>query len=769
MMQEHELIINDEDIEIAEVDFPIDLAISDINEINLKKPFKTGMLHIPATKNNLKNLGNLVDINSSTSIDNLIAKLTIRNAFRLKGKVKQYDTIRTSKGVFLPIQLIGGIGDLVKDLELLMMTDLDMSVLDHSYTEAIINVSETAGLGYLYPLINYGEFLNEDEVVVEDRLPAFRLIDLIEKIIEGVGYKIESTLLDSAAFGKWYMTFPKSPDIYTDEFKEENLYQAGVSDSDNYSHSITPGAGKTLLLFNSNTDDNRIVKFNNVTGDNFNNGSNYSITTYKFTAASVGSYRFQSSISLTLNWNAVIEDVNITVLKIELLKNGSSIKSDDQPFITWVDETFIDRTLTVNSGYQTFQAADYFEIRITVTGTANNTSGTNRTVNLLVHNNSDTYFKDLILLRPAKNYSWVMSDWLPDMTQKEFLKQALQLFNVMIAPNNEERVLYIEDYDSFFSNDKNDLSDYVDKGSNISFKKKEIPSFIRLMFNIDANDSMITNYARVATLSEGNGKTEDHINELFSLALMGVCREIGFDTNEIPKLWNKSLEYPEVPEQYMNFKPRLLYYDGQTAVQSGEQWIFEDSAMSNYTKFTSYDAEHFMDTYWKGLLNKKNNAKLLKLNIYFNDNFISNLINCVSGKDFRSTVFIDKNNFHGSYTINKISAYKSGKGTTVELLQHRVLQEGVTYSNSLIEGTGKSGGGGGGSSTTTPTTTTSFLITDSAVISEITSEASWSGRDYIGSLAGLSEGNYYVQKSKNIAFKYDGSNLLRYSINNLIT
>ena len=59
-----------------------------------------------------------------------------------------------------------------------------------------------------------------------------------------------------------------------------------------------------------------------------------------------------------------------------------------------------------------------------------------------------------------------------------------------------------------------------------------------------------------------------------------------------------------------------------------------------------------------------------------------------------------------------------------------------------------------------------FLITDAAIIAALTLETNWTP-NYIGSVAGILQFSYYKDLVKKIAYFFDGTTLVRYSINDL--
>lgn len=60
------------------------------------------------------------------------------------------------------------------------------------------------------------------------------------------------------------------------------------------------------------------------------------------------------------------------------------------------------------------------------------------------------------------------------------------------------------------------------------------------------------------------------------------------------------------------------------------------------------------------------------------------------------------------------------------------------------------------------------LISDPDIIKEITKKTNWVNRLYVGSEEGLSACDWYLDRVKMIMYKYDGSMLVRWGVNNVL-
>ena len=59
-------------------------------------------------------------------------------------------------------------------------------------------------------------------------------------------------------------------------------------------------------------------------------------------------------------------------------------------------------------------------------------------------------------------------------------------------------------------------------------------------------------------------------------------------------------------------------------------------------------------------------------------------------------------------------------------------------------------------------------VTDLTVIATITDESNWTGGSYTGSTASLNPGDVYIDLSAGIRYEFDGTNLIRNQINEIV-
>lgn len=762
----YRVYIGSSELDVDDVAYPIDLAVFDLDKPDTHKSNKSRMITVPATSNNQAILGRLQDVNVSRNISGVEGRIEYGN-FALRGRVRFYDIENDDGHVVYNIQIISGNGDWVKQIENRMLTELDLTSIEHDYTEANIDNSEVSG-DYLYPLVNYGVFEGTDgkEVIIEDRLPAVKLFAIIKQMFKAVGYKIVSNFITDASgstFPRWFMSYGRNPDIYTQEDCDGRLFQAAVTQFEGEQTISPPAGSRNIVLWSP--DNYATVAFDDDSDDpNFDAGGLFNTTTYKYKADQAGSYRFYAGLKLKLWFPSPIINVDPT-FKVEIVKNGTDVlaTATDDSYTWGAHDTYCESILKADTRYVTLAANDEITVRLTVTGTVDTSSGLDSEILLLeVVPGEDTYFRNKLLRRPAKGYVWTVEKMLPEVTQLAWLKAVAEVFNLQFCTNERERTVYIEQWESFYKGTVQNWTGRLDRSKKVVIEGKDIPTYINYRMRIDNNDSQIVNYNTEVRLSGGNGDTEDMENAVFADTLLDYCREIGLNTVKIPKLWKVKDEYPDIPEQFMAFAPRLFYYDGQTALPSGESWTFENTEKSTYPKVSIYNFEDFV-AYRSGMHKLMNNSQSITAYFRLSESDMNHLSYSIAGRDFRSPVYLDDTFYRGRYLIKKITAWQPDRTAEVSLIQARQVAAGVTTRQVEIPSEGTTGGGGGTGGG--GTTTGSCLVTDSAVITEITDESNWTNGNYTGSKDGLSECNYYIDWVRKIKYFFDGSHLVRFNIN----
>lgn len=154
-------------------DEPISLtySIADVKDISKRNSTFSQTFTVPATKNNNILFNHIFNIGSDSSFDprkKTPSYLLVDSQQIFNGNLQLVKINVKNKNVeSYDIVLYGEVVDLVKTLGGSLLTDLDFSELNHPRNSDYIEqswTSNTANLGYYYPLIDYGYDLNIAEL-----------------------------------------------------------------------------------------------------------------------------------------------------------------------------------------------------------------------------------------------------------------------------------------------------------------------------------------------------------------------------------------------------------------------------------------------------------------------------------------------------------------------------------------------------------------------------------------------------------------------------
>ena len=156
------------------------------------------------------------------------------------------------------IQATGKIGDLFEKIRDKYLQDLDLSSLDHSWTETnIVNSwSDTIGQGYVYPMIDLGGRTRYDIWTTKDFKPSIYLKQYIDKILSEAGYTYDSTFLNSDLFKRLIVPYGSgqilldNASILCREFNVQRTSDIGVFCQD---ISTLSNTNNSILIFNDDS------------------------------------------------------------------------------------------------------------------------------------------------------------------------------------------------------------------------------------------------------------------------------------------------------------------------------------------------------------------------------------------------------------------------------------------------------------------------------------------------------------------------------------
>ena len=214
-MVKEELIIGDQRVELLKSLNPnLTFNISDIANPDKRKSDYSKTITLPASKTINKIFEHLFEVNLALQTFNPNLKTDViylvDGEMNLDGYLQLKQINVTNKDdITYEVTLTGRVGDFISEISNSLLTDLDLSSLNHVYsltnqaatwvTPANINV-----LGYVYPMINYGfKETNGGTPIypVTSLFPAITVRKYIDEIFDSVDYTYSSDFFDSAFFG----------------------------------------------------------------------------------------------------------------------------------------------------------------------------------------------------------------------------------------------------------------------------------------------------------------------------------------------------------------------------------------------------------------------------------------------------------------------------------------------------------------------------------------------------------------------------------------
>ena len=679
------------------VDIDFTYSIADISDFEKRTTTYSKTVVLPGTAHNSFLLGNYFDFNInndySNTLDNVgvnynplkkaFVKVTLDNVEVFVGVLRLLEI--TSKDVEIQYQcaLFGSLGGLFSSVGEKLLTDLDLSALDHTYNISTItgswSTTDLVADGFVYPSANYGLGVNstETEYDVKNFRPAVSVKRIFDEIIDQAGYTYTGDFWDSNNLDKLILQNGEEKfTAFYDLLASANL----VSRTTNGSIEITAISSNGLTI-NTTTD-----RFINNTSDTINLKLEYDI--YGTNAMAV----FTSAAINTI-----------------LVDATNAIKSTAQDVISYGTGTTIQehkvftRNITLEAGESVWWYFQYIDILGGSTGSGYTLKNTSK-----ISANSNSSASKI----PAIYGTTILGKSIvPEgIKQSDFLKNIINLFNLYIIqdPDNEFNLTFIP-YPEFYTDESIDWTDKKDlaKGFSIKPSTEFIPKSYSFKYKDDSDyysktykNKYAANYGDLTYETQNEfGKDDTKAEFIFSLApivntgnsdrLMAQLYDINTDGSYKqvkcnPKLsfWggSKISGYAYSIKNGATVLASGLYnygYAGHiynpTSIGSGslDDLVF-NQPKEIYFNIPIYPSVNLYYLFYKQFIDSQNNkdAKLITLYLLLNAIDIMNL-------SFRKYVRID----NGIYYLNKIDGYNplGNELTKVELLRIVALEELDVY------------------------------------------------------------------------------------------
>ena len=529
-----------------------------------------------------------------------------------------------------------------------------------------------------------GYWQRRARVRIEHRFPAVKILGILNNIFTYVGYTLTSTFKDSTAFKRLYMPYTKARSLYTEEFKTDKEFRAGMSATDSNSQAVgaDPVAAAAISVFGGN--DYKTVPIDDdddETEPYYDNGGNFNIGNNKYIIPNDGSYNFKGVIKFTSNrsqdgiyYSDADGNADYPICRAEVIGDGGILETRNYYELTTDNHT---HTFYIETGQIFLEAGDSIYLRLRITGWVDNTGvGGNLLVDI---STTSTLFYNEIGDTYADGQSITFSDMLPDVYCMNFLRGVFHLFNLIPFTDVLNKTVYLEERDSFYTSEEIDWGTKTDRHQKVAQKmiSNDYQKIIRFKYKDDSNDTEIVKWnednnksldSYLHTLSseyvkEGEKPEE---NPVFAATILMVQRDTGFITDTIPTIKGDSDQ----------FIPKVIDYDynstnsGPTDMTGSERWEFEGDIRTTYPKFNTLDYEDLYDDYYFNDIELIDGGKIIIAYMVLDSNEYQKFITVVDDttkEGFRPRYKIDIDDTITYCRINRIVT--NGIKTKVEFIK----------------------------------------------------------------------------------------------------
>ena len=207
-------VVNGENIDLTESELiALDFEVNNLGKLETRQGFKSNDFNIVLSNANIKKLGftNLTNLKSGVSgltpYKKIPAAIMQDNNYLSIGFAQ---IVKVNNNQTATVSFFGSNADWFELIKNTSYCDLDFSEYAHNYTAAAIVNSFTNTEGYIYPLIDYGKFVNSAYgVTVLDFAPAVFISTIIKKAFQAVGYKVSGMFLENIYYKRITIPFSK--------------------------------------------------------------------------------------------------------------------------------------------------------------------------------------------------------------------------------------------------------------------------------------------------------------------------------------------------------------------------------------------------------------------------------------------------------------------------------------------------------------------------------------------------------------------------------
>lgn len=422
-----EIYINDQLVDLLEADNPVALtyAVNNLAELKDRQAYSTNNFKLPLSQRNRIACG-LPDTpafiglppyrkNTAKIVQNGIEILT--NGIGLITETKKDISLQILSGII-------GFFDLIEGRNI---RDIDLSDFEHTWDLATVVASQPNTEGYIYPIIDYGSLSETDrEINVRQLRPATFRHTLIERIISEAGYTFDGVVTSDERYLKSMLAFSNDRFTHGASFIDQaQRYKASafVPSDDFYSSSDGPTGA---LRFPANVTD--------PTGSYNPANSNYT---------SQAILRVRVTLTFDIQVRDIFHGGATPSFNIQIQKNGVTEKEKSYAAPTeFTNYYYPNQVVTVDMD---MQVGDIIVPTFEMHPAANR-------INAVISQGAKIDIKIIAADELVYGQDVQLESTLPDISQKDFFKDFLQMFGLMVIPNNYTKHLKLVNMQEIYEN-----------------------------------------------------------------------------------------------------------------------------------------------------------------------------------------------------------------------------------------------------------------------------------------------------------------------------
>lgn len=658
-----EVRINGEPADLPkDIGFEQSFQVFDIASLTTVKSDSTSSIDFPMTSRNIELFG--IQGGSNNAGDTRYRRMRADVIIDGVNVMPNSSCVVQEVGGVIRCNLFRGSFDLFTALGEKLLSDLDLSGLNHRRDAVVITANRYSTSGFIYPVVNYGKLEITSNVFSGNwQLPSVFFSTIVSKIMEEAGFLVSGSILQDEGYKDTVLLLSTvNPGEESDN--EMKVGRAQLSASATYSGSASVNR---YVLSSTNFDFSGLDFFpmflpTNVPGLGLPapaSVANPSVNGY--TVRSEGMYKFTGSVTVTAN-NVIPGNPLKCFLYVEKKNTTGTTSRVISPSVDVFGGT---ATYNVASDWERLAFGDFVVVAVQIPIT---TASPQETVTILLANVTCVDIRDTIEQPYYTTYD--VANNMPEITQKEFLKGVMGMFQVIPIPNTDTGDVELWSY--------NDA--YLRLGIAIDLSSKVTGTPVRTF--------KIPGYARVNLLKYSN-ESEGEIVELYGSG------EISIDDETISEAEKTIVEIPFsasrqiynglkgiIPVTYLLhvYNTTTGFYDSNVdgvrvarikRFPTIDTIVFRDDKTSSdvttnvttvyfFFNETGYPSLGFSDsdnaiglitTYYAGLEQLFAKSEVLKVPIRLTAIDIANI-------DFSVPVYLRE--YGANFIINKINGYREG-------------------------------------------------------------------------------------------------------------